>query len=798
MTRTFPILAFLCLWAGSLLAQSLVKQADTQFNQLAYAKAIELYEQALAKPASLSAEELRLTKTRLGYSYQQIRDMVNAERVYRDLISSGSLSPEDNQYYLYYAQSLASNGKYREAQEAYEKYSTLQTMDKRGPAFSKLYRDLTPLTKNAASYKVEFLRMNTRKAEFSPMLYKDGLVFVSSKSSGAGIKRVFNWNSTPFLDLHYLPEVKGLRAAKASSLGGSAIKQPASRMQLIRPLGSDDFTSPTANDSRTVGFFGGKNISQGYEDQVISEADRFSQTLNTKYHEGPASFTKDGSRVIFTRNNYTNGKYGQSSDRINKLKLYSSSHTNGYWSEAEELPFNSDEFSTGHPALAKDKNGTPDQLLYFASDRPGGFGGSDIYVSRWNKDKWGEPVNLGPTINSKGNELFPFVDEKGNLYFSSDGHPGLGDLDMFYASLIEEGTSATSIRNLGEPLNSPKDDFGIVTDGNRQRGYFSSNRKNGGADDDLYRFTREGSLYPCRELTVSVFDAETREPLINTTVAVDNAAANGQKQLQTDAEGLVRFCVDVDNEFSILASRDGYLDNKIGFSTKDMADDQPSRLDIPLSRPKGSAKAAGVVSTLRGRVIAQSDKKPMSGVKVVMINECDGSSQETTTTEDGSYSFSITSGCDYSLEAMKNDMGTTGSHIAKDGTGSTELLMFRKGDVIKIDNIYYDLNKFNIRPDAAVELDKVVALMTKYPTMRIEMRSHTDSRATSTYNNTLSANRAKAAVAYLKSKGIPAKRMIAKGYGETLLLNTCKDGINCSETDHQQNRRTEIKILSMD
>ena len=788
MTRILSLLAFIWLSTNIGLAQSL-KQADRQFEQLAYAKAAELYEQVLKTPTSLSEAELRAAKAKLGYSYQQLRDMPNAERIYRELITAGNLPPEYSQCYLYYAQALASNGKYREAQEAYDKYGNLQTSDKRGPIFSKLYRDVSNLTRNAGSYKVEFLTMNTRKAEFSPMLYKEGLVFVSAGTGGNGIKRVFNWNSTAFLDLYYVPELKSLRGAKASSLGGSKISRRA-RTQLIRPLGSDDYTAPTANDTRTVGFYGGTNISLGYEDQPLSESDRFSRTLNTKYHEGPATFTKDGRRVIFTRNNYNEGQYRESKDGINKLKLYTASQINGIWGGAQELPFNSDEYSTGHPALSKD-----DQLLYFASDRPGGFGGTDIYVSRWTNGKWSEPVNLGKEVNTKGNELFPFVDEKGNLYFSSDGQPGLGNLDMFYAQLVNDGRQAKSVRNLGEPLNSPKDDFGIVTDGDRKAGYFSSNRKHGGADDDVYRFTREGSLYPCRELTVSVFDADTKEPLANTSVAYDNAAGSSQKQLKTDAEGLVRVCLDADSETSFLATREGYLDNKVGFSTKDMSDDSPSRLEIALAKPKEAEKPA--TTTLRGRVTTQTDKQPIAGVKVVLVNECDGTSQETTTGADGSYEFTVRPGCDYALEAMKDNMGTNGSRITKDGTGSTELTMFKKGDVIKIDNIYYDLNKSTIRTDAATELDKLVTLLKKYPKMTIELRSHTDSRATAQYNKTLSTNRARAAVTYLKSKGISAKRMIAKGYGESALLNKCKDGVNCPEEEHQQNRRTEIKVLKI-
>jgi outer membrane protein OmpA-like peptidoglycan-associated protein len=793
MTRILPLIALVWLFVSPLMAQSLIKQADRQFDQLAYTKAIELYEQALTKQTAISDADRRDARAKLGYSYQQTRDMANAERVYHDLVSGADLPTEYTKCYLFYAQALASNGKYKQAQEAYDKYGSVQSGDKRAPSFSKLYRDVNALTKNAGSYKVEFLSMNTKRAEFSPVMYKEGLVFVSAGTGGNGIKRVFKWNNTPFLDLYYLPDVSALRGSKTSSLGGSQSKAKRTKTQLIRPLGSDDYTAPTANDSKTVGFYGGNNISVGYEDQPISESDRFSRTLNTKYHEGPATFTKDGSRVIFTRNNFNEGQYRKSSDGVNKLKLYTATQTSGIWSKAEELPFNSDEYSTGHPALSKD-----DQLLYFSSDRPGGLGGTDIYVSKWTNGKWGAPVNLGKEVNTKGNELFPFVDAKGNIYFASDGRPGLGDLDMFYAQLTPDGQQGLLSRNLGEPLNSSKDDFGIVTDGDRMSGYFSSNRKNGGADDDVYRFTRDGSLYPCRELTVSVIDAESKQPLINTAVAMDNAANDKQKQLKTDSEGLVRICLDVDSDFKFLASHEGYIDSKVGFSTKDMSDDQPSRLEIPLSKPKEVESSGITMNTLRGRVTTQTDKMPIAGVKVVLVSDCDGSKQEAITGEDGSYEFSVKPGCNYSLEAMKDNMASMGSNITKEGVGSTDLTMFKRGDVIKIDNIYYNLNKSNIRPDAAVELNKVVELMKKYPTMTIEMRSHTDSRATAKYNNTLSSNRAKAAVAYLKSKGIPAKRMVAKGYGESELLNKCKDGVNCPEEEHQQNRRTEIKILKLD
>lgn len=796
--RLFLSSCWLLLLTGSVaLAQNAAKRADVQFAQLAYAPAADLYEQALKEAQLPTANDLRQIQMKLGYCYRQLRDTRNAERTYRELIGEGPLPAEFTEAYLHFAQALASNGKYKEAQEAYETYASLQASDSRGPRFSKLYRDVSALTNNAGSYRVDFLDLNTRHPEFSPAYYRGGLVFVTSSKADNGIRRVFKWDNTPFLDLYYLPELSTVRIAEPAAMGGSKAKRRQARMQSYRALGRDDFTASTANDSRTPGVFGGNQVAagEGYDRIPVSESDQFSQSLNSKYHEGPATFSSDGSRVIFTRNNYNNGQSAMSKDGVNKLKLYTARQVNGVWQDIEEMPFNNDEYSTGHPALSRDN-----QRLYFASDMPGGFGGTDIYVSKWEGSRWSTPVNLGSDVNSKGNELFPFVDEKGNVYFASDGLPGLGDLDLFYVELTADGKATKAVRNLGEPINSAKDDFGIVTDGSRKAGYFSSNRKNGGADDDIYRFSREGSLYPCRQLTVSVFDELTKTPLPQTTVLLQGGEpGNDQKELQTDANGDIRICVDADSELTLMAMHNGYVDTKVGFATHNLQDDQPSRLEIALGRPAlVTATVATKVVQQQGRVTNQKDGVPIAQVAITLKNECDGTSQPLVSDGYGLYSFTTAIGCDYQLQGSYKNMATLGARIAADGSGNPDLTMFSVGDVMRIDNIYYDLGKATIRKDAAAELDKLVDMLNRYPAMTIEMRAHTDSRATSTYNKTLSANRAKAAAAYLTSKGIKKTRLKATGYGETELLNDCGDGADCTEEQHQQNRRTEIKILSMD
>jgi outer membrane protein OmpA-like peptidoglycan-associated protein/tetratricopeptide (TPR) repeat protein len=813
------LVVLLTSWLNVCYAQSsLLKQANRQYEMLAYANAIDLLEQAL-KSKLTDAEKIQ-AQIRLGHSYKQIRDMQNAERVYRDLVTK-LVTPtgEDVKVYLYYAQVLASNSKYKESQQVWDKYDALQKEeDQRGKMFSKLYQDVSYLTKNAGSYNVEYLNINSGRADFSPMFYKNGIVFCSGRGENESIvKRVFNWDKSAFLDLYYLNDISSISGNKATGLGGAPAN---SKNSSKRGLGSDDYTEPTANDSKTIGTYGGTNINTGggYEENPVSESDRFSRTLNTKYHEGPACFTKDGSKIIFTRNNYNNGKYKQSSDGVNKLKIYTAEEKGGNWSNVQEVPFNSDEYSTGHPTITKD-----DRIVYFASDMPGGFGGTDIYMVEYNGGRWGTPKNLGKNVNSKGNEMFPFVDENGQLYYASDGLPGLGDLDIFFVQIENTGLAKGNPINLGAPINSNKDDFGIITDALRKAGYFSSNRKRGGIDDDIYRFTREGSLYPCRELTVMVMDTETKMPLDSVLVEMTKGGSTENKGV--DENGGFKFCVDDQQEYIFKATRKGYVANTVGYVSKgDRTDDQPSRLEIALAKlalpptpPPVVVESPKVVEVkkpvrklpakthVKGTAFAEQDNQIMEGVVVTLTNECDGSTQQYITGPDGTYDFEIDAGCDYKIEYMKESYGKGEVKIPKLPTNVKKapkeivknLGLLKEGDQITIDNIYYDYNAWNIRSDAARELDKLVITLKRYPNMLVELGSHTDSRGEASANKSLSQKRAQAAVDYLVKKGIVRNRLTANGYGESMLMNKCADGVTCSEAEHQKNRRTTLKILKI-
>ncbi|MGR3810439.1 OmpA family protein [Jiulongibacter sp. NS-SX5] len=827
-SKTLVFLFGILLSFSTMAQQSMLKMAEHHYDNLSYVKAIEAYERALEKGPS--AEEATRARIQLADSYCKIKDTQNAERVFRDIFAGGNeAAGVDNIVYLKYAQILASNGKYAESQDMYSVYNEKVKSDPRGQAFSKLYEDISVLSKNANCYTVDYLSINTTAADFSPSYYQNGLVFVSNRSNMAGVKRVFRWSETPFLDLFYL-EDRGALGGSSASLGGSTPADNGSKRKRKKVgfVGADEYTAPTANDSRTIGSYGGTNINMGYGygDKPITESEKFSGSINSKYHEGPAAFFKDGQRVIFTRNNFVKGKTGESSDGINKLKLYLATTEKDGWGNISELPFNSEEYSTGHPALNEDET-----LLFFASDMPGGYGGTDIYASRIEGGNWSQPINLGPAVNTKGNEMFPFVDENGNLYFSSEGLPGAGGLDIFFARMIETEIQGTPI-NLGMPINSSKDDFGMVTDGLRQNGYFSSNRKRGGDDDDIYSFERQCELQEGCDLILAVYDAETKMPLDNVTITYSDAAGE-LKEASTNSDGsLLLENLAENNEYTFRATREGYSANTVSFVTENCSN-EPSRIEIPLSAPldvaqnedmdatlpdaDGNLRGPGLegpdgnmsesgytnnsTCTISGKVLAQGTTNALSGVLVSLLNNCDGGTQTAYTDASGYFEFIAVEGCDYEISGAKEGLASNNVNISRlscdDGGVSRNLYMFGMGDVVQVENIYFDYGKCNIRPDAQQGLDKLVKVMREYPGMQIELGSHTDSRSPADFNQRLSDGRAKESAEYLFKRGISRSRVTYKGYGESMITNGCVDGVPCSSAQHQANRRTEFKILQM-
>ncbi len=836
MKKTYIILLlFLSILANA--QESVLQQANRQFDTRAFAKAISLYEQVL-EDKSLPKKQTQTVKANVAYSYSELGDFAKSESIYREVLAEGSpLTGPMAIHYLHYAKVLANVGKSKEAEQYFAQYQTNKV---------STVVDASTYSKGKISYKVESLSINTDESEFSPSYFKDGLVYVSGKSSSLVSSESLNKG---YLDLFYVANRNDIRSVTTVNSDGTEaeIKTNGSsntgRVRQERVLGKDAYTLNTSNDSKTIGRAIGYGLdeasiggnSNGNRNSKPGQPNSFSKTLNTKYHEGPATFSTDGSQVIFTRNNFNGGQKGQSVDNDIKLKLYSAQYGNGDWTNVQELPFNSDEYSTAHPALSKDGS-----RLYFVSDMPRGVGGKDLYVSFREGNSWGKPVNMGKEINSKNDELFPTIDDNGNLYFSTTGRRGgLGALDIYYAILSRDGTQVIDIIHLDAPLNSKGDDFGFITDSDRSAGFFSSNRRAG--DDDIFRFSRESSLYDCRDLTLRIYDNETQLPVDSVKIIAKSRNGGGEnKELFTDENGRAHLCLSTQNDYLFTASKDGFLNSTIGFTTRGLTDDKPTRLEMSIGKPimlvdtvetqssqqptenrpntwgqntKNDTKeqtwngADRVSSKIAGIAMEGTDGSPIVGALIKLRSSCTGKVTQTVLTDaTGRYSFTVNDNdrCGYTVESSKKSYGTNISFIKKASKKakpnkviSADLPMLKVGDLIRIDNIAFEGSKAAIQPNVARELDKLVGTMRKYSMMNVEIMTHTDSRGEAEENKVTSLRRSQAILSYLANKGISKNRMKATGVGEAAPINGCVDGVICTEGEYQRNRRTEFKVLSV-
>ena len=473
-----------------------------------------------------------------------------------------------------------------------------------------------------------------------------------------------------------------------------------------------------------------------FEEGVVQE---FHSNINTSFHEGPSTFFDNGSKLFFTRNNFHKNKMGLSKDGINKLNIYYSESKNGRnWSEPESFVHNSDEYSTAHPSITSD--GT---VLYFASDRPGGYGGVDIYKSEFRNGRWGAAENLGPEVNTPRDEMFPFIHKDSILYFSSTGHEGLGGLDIYRFRL----NSKDSVENMGYPINTNADDFGISFYKNTNKAYFSSNRAGGMGDDDIYSvFVYDYTI------DVKLVDAVTGEQ-IQSKGRIDvlkTLRTHLQDNGMTVPKTSHSFGVEAGTSFFVTGSADGYYQGNLIIQVSEEALHQVKRLsyEIPLTRLSGDQETE---------------------ILVVVNNE---SPTQLFYTLDGVYQ-----NYDGSLQGLKTYLAKENYEIVKE---------------TYLTNILYDFNQYSIRTDAAKSLDQVIDYLRSDKELSISLESHTDVRGSNQYNQLLAKRRVEAARDYLLQGGIERDRIFMGSYGEEQTLNKCELG--CNEIEHQQNRRTEIRI----
>lgn len=591
---------------------------------------------------------------KLANSYYFNGDYQNASKWFSELFSINENEEAINpEVYYRYSQCLKSIGDFEQSNLYFDKFSKVMPNDSRSLYFKENRNYFKEIEDISGRYNIEITSINSKMSDFGASFYQDKLVFASSKSKDA----IHNWTEQPFTDLYF---------AKMDSLGN------------------------------------------------LSSVTSFDKKINSKLNESTAVFTKDGITMYFTRNNIIGNKPDKNSEDEVVLKIYKATKNDKAqkWDNIEELPFNSDAFNTAHPTLSPNED-----YLYFASNRPGGFGESDLYKVKINGDSFGEPENLGKIINTAAKETFPYISSNNELFFASSGHLGLGGLDVF-AVKIKGSSEYSKVFNVGKPINSEFDDFSYIINYDKNFGFFTSNRTSGEGYDDIYKFVETEKLpFDCSNiLKGNIKDSYFKDNIVDVEIVLFDIDGNIIKTIKSDSNGnYVFYGLDCKTTYVLRLRKDDY-------------------------------------DTIEEYIVT-TDRNSNEIIK----------------------DFKIT----------KNKIPIEENiDLAK---------------IYGIQNIYFDLDKWNITKRAEEKLNILLAVMEEYPNLKVDIRSHTDCRQTETYNQRLSDRRAKSTINWLVKKGINTNRLTGKGYGELQLVNDCEceptSESNCSETEHQENRRSEFIIM---
>ncbi len=722
--------------ADSLVLRSRQKRANKNFDNMAYVRAIEKYEKLVKK--EIGGDTL---KSKLATAYYKVGKTQLAEPLFSEVINGSYRTPDD---IYYYAQTLKYNQKYKEADKWMAKYRELRGDDSR----SEIQLNNAPRIFEIVEverYKVEPVNFNTSQADFGPVVVGEDIVFSTARNDERMIRREYAWNETPYLDIYRMKKDAG----------------------------------------------------------PLATAKLLSTKLSSPYHDGPACFTADGNEIYFTRNNYN--KYinksdtkviehigvvnkallKKSTDGVNNLMIMHAKKVDGEWTYPVSLPFNSDEYSCGHPSLSPDG-----KTMYFTSDMPGGFGGSDIYKIEITDNGFGEPINLGAEINTEGTEMFPFVHENGNLYFSSNGRLTLGGLDIFVANMKD---GSYKVKNMGSPLNTHFDDFSFFLEEDGIHGYFASNREGGKGDDDIYQFEITDQIKFSKVLTGKLIDKNTGAIIPNAPVKLSHPDDNPIANLTTNSEGLIT--ADIEDIASLVAKVDE--EDYFPYNQTFEIGSETTEFEMALT-PRPYWGIFGNVFLLPDMTPIPEvtlKKSPKNGIETSLISGMDGTFK-TRLEANTDYDLVFTKKAFFTKRVQYSTVGRDTGYVNINEFVELQLEKVELGKSIEI-MILYDLGKWNIREDAAMELNDMIQFLKDNPDIKIELGSHTDSRGSANSNQVLSQKRAESAVNFMVERGIAPERMSAKGYGETKLKNKCADGVSCSEQEHQANRRSEVTIVAM-
>ncbi|MHC0445677.1 OmpA family protein [Flavobacterium sp. 3-218] len=499
----------------------------------------------------------------------------------------------------------------------------------------------------------------------------------------------------------------------------------------------------------------------------------FAKELKTGMHESNAVFTKDGKTMYFTRNNSKGSRKKKDDKKISNLQIFKAELVEGKWTNVTSLPFNSANYSVEHPALSADE-----KVLYFASDMPGTLGSFDIYSVNINKGAFDTPKNLGPEINTNKREQFPFASADHKLYFSSDGHLGYGSLDVFVSEI--NGNEYSKPINVGLPLNSNLDDFAFYIDSNTKEGFFASNREGGKGSDDIYQFKEIKDLIveDCKQFIAgTITDIDTQLALENATVLLQDSENKTLNTITTSADGKFSFTVACETSYKISAFKENYT-NASKTLTLDKTRDKVNDGSLALKSLEVIKQEEKLIAENKRKqeIIIEEENKKKEALAAVELKQKEKKAKEAAIV---------------AAEIRKNEKVKEILEKEKDVVKDKDRL------IIKTDPIYFDYDLWYIRKESKVILGRVVELMKKYPGMVIEIGSHTDSRGSVKYNADLSQKRADSTREFIIQSGIDAKRVSAKGYGESVPIVKCKTDESCSEEEHELNRRSEFVIKNL-
>jgi outer membrane protein OmpA-like peptidoglycan-associated protein/tetratricopeptide (TPR) repeat protein len=684
------------------------KNAEKEFSNQRYTYAIAFYRASLKSGRTNDS----LALLHLAECYWRIKNYDSAVIYYKQYESRYAPLFTTHQRL---AELSATLGNYAEAAENYKtllKDPALRSermMKEKWTGFS----NTVPFLRDSLDYAVRLLKLNTRQQDFSPQFFQRGMVFVSNRYSRREGERQFGWDGLPYAGIYLVKDTAALYLAD-SIPGRSAWVLNAS----IKA--NDDFTDRTSNDNDIINILRAKGDYKG----DIYRLARFSDELTTRYNYGPLCFTKDGKTVYFTRNSKKayEGRYN--------LEICKAVMDDGSWSNINVMPFIQPAYDFYHPALSED--GT---RLYFCSNKPDGYGGSDIYYVHLaaEADQTGI-FNLGETINTAGDELFPTM-KNDTLYFGSDGLAGLGGLDMYRSTAGAGGNRWTRPVNLGYPLNTSFDDFGIIFNEKGNKGFFSSNRL---GSDDIYMFRHDPFVMNMRG---TVYNRSTLRRLDKAAVVVsvmEGGKAVPVDTIVTDLTGNFSFKAKPYRDYTLYTTREGFSEEKISIPSPSVKEPEIRLNDV-------------LLTPLIVPVQGQQPEKDTDGDAIV----------------------------------DSKDKCPTKKGIRENG-GCPDIQK-RLNELAKM--VFFDTDKSDILQKSLNPLNEVVAILKEYPNTTLEIEGHTDSRASATHNKALSQRRANSVKAYLMSKGLTEARFTTViGYGLEKPIAT-----NATSEGRAMNRRVQLK-----